>query len=413
MDKTTFDSMLEKYADVTVKVGLNLRAGQRLLVHADLASAPFVRKVAEAAYKSGARLVDVDWGDEAVSRIRMERSDANNLAEIPDYILSRFEDYFSHGDAQLAIFSSNPDLMDGIDPERISISRKAGMEKLGKPLSKYENARNWCIVATAAPDWAKKVFPNGSVEVAQEKLWEAIFKACRIDTADPVAEWKQHTARLEKYKDYLDTKHYAALHYLAPGTDLTIGLPDAHQWGGAQETFNNGITNTVNVPTEEVFTAAHMHKVDGVVKATYPLNLGGVLIDDFSVTFKDGRAVNVSAKKGEADLRKLIESDENAARLGEVALVPNSSPISQSGILFYNTLFDENASCHIALGRAIRTSIKGGAEMTDEEFMAHDANFSLIHTDFMIGSGEINIDGLTADGAREPVMRNGEWTFTP
>jgi aminopeptidase len=250
-----------------------------------------------------------------------------------------------------------------------------------------------------------------SVDDAQAKLWKMIFKACRIDTPDPVAAWKEHTDKLIKYKDYLNNKRYTALHYKAPGTDLTVGLPEKQIWSGAQETFKNGITSTVNIPTEEVFTAPHRDKVNGHVKASLPLNLVGSLIEDFAVTFENGRATNVTAKKGEANLRKLIETDESASHLGEVALVPNSSPINQSGILFYNTLFDENASCHIAFGNAYRASIQGGEDMTDEEFTAEGGNKSLVHTDFMIGSAEMDIDGITSDGIKEPVIRAGEWAF--
>jgi aminopeptidase len=209
----------------------------------------------------------------------------------------------------------------------------------------------------------------------------------------------------------LNSKRYSALHYLAPGTDLTIGLPEKQNWSGAQESFKNGITCTVNIPTEEVFTMPHKDKVNGHVKATLPLNLGGTLIEDFTVTFENGKAVKLTAKKGESDLRKLIETDESASFLGEVALVPNSSPIKQSGILFYNTLFDENASCHIAFGNAYRTSVVGGEDMTDEEFATEGGNKSLVHTDFMIGSAEMDIDGIAADGTHEPIMRQGEWAF--
>ena len=407
-----FDKMLAKYADVIVKVGLNLRNDQRLAIRAILDDAPFIRKVTESAYKAGARYVDVQWTDEQSARIRMEHADDEALVDVPDWILIRYEEFYKRGDAELAIHSSDPDLMAGIDPDRIAKSRKARMEKLVGPLRKYENMANWCVAATATPSWAKKVFPDMPVEDAQAKLWEMIFKACRIDQPDPVAAWKEHTHKLEQYKNYLNSKRYSALQYQAPDTDLTIGLPEKQNWAGAQESFKNGITCTVNIPTEEVFTMPHKDKVNGHVKATLPLNLSGTLIEDFTVTFENGKAVKLTAKKGEADLRKLIETDESASFLGEVALVPNSSPIKQSGILFYNTLFDENASCHIAFGNAYRTSVEGGEDMTDEEFAAEGGNKSLVHTDFMIGSAEMDIDGITEDGTHEPIMRQGEWAFT-
>lgn len=411
MNPQEFDQLLQKYADVVIKVGLSLRNDQRLAIRALIEDAPFIRKVVESAYKAGARYVDVMWSDEKINLARLQHADPETLTELPEWILTRYEEYYKKGDAELAISSSNPDLYNGIDPERIAATRKAIMQKVGEPLRKYESLANWCVVATATPDWAKKVFPDLSVEDAQEKLWEAIFRACRIDTPDPVQAWKEHTTKLDKYKNYLNAKKYTALQYNAPGTNLRVGLPEGHLWGGAQESFKNGITATVNIPTEEVFTLPHKDKADGVVTATMPLNIQGMLIEDFSITFENGRAVKFTAKKGEENLRKLLEMDENAARLGEVAIVPHSSPISQSGILFYNTLFDENASCHIALGNAYRTSLQGGDDMTNEEFQSHGGNKSMIHTDFMIGSAEMNIDGIQEDNTSEAIMRNGEWAF--
>ena len=411
MNEQEFDRMLAKYADVTVRIGLNLRKDQCLSIRGILEDAPFIRKVVESAYKAGAKYVDVLWTDEKTSRLFFEYASPENIEYIPDWLLSRFEGYYSRGDADLAVFSADPNLLAGIDPDLIARNRKARAQKLAEPLRKYENLANWCVVATATPSWAKQVFPDLPVEEAQNKLWEAIFNACRIDVADPVAAWEAHTSRLIKYKDYLGARGYSGLHYKGPGTDLTVGLPKNQVWSGAQESFKNGITCTVNIPTEEVFAAPHKDKAKGVVSASRPLNLQGVLIEDFSITFENGRAVKVTARKGEDDLRKLIETDENAGRLGEVALVPNSSPISQRGHLFYNTLFDENASCHIALGNAYRSSFQGGEDMTDEEFAASGGNKSLIHTDFMIGSDQLDIDGICDDGTTEPIMRSGEWAF--
>ncbi|MBK9927548.1 MAG: aminopeptidase [Anaerolineales bacterium] len=411
MNQQEFDVMLAKYADVIVRVGLSLRSDQRLLIRGILEDAALIRKVAESAYKSGVRYVDILWMDELSDRIRMEHADEETLTEVPEWILQRFEEYYKRGDAELAISSTNPDLYEGIDPERVAKNRKAVMEKVVGQIRKYENVSNWCVVATATPSWAQKVFPGIPVEKAQEKLWDAIFKVCRIDLPDPVAAWQEHTKKLNRYKDYLNNKRYTALQYKSPDTDLTIGLTEKQYWQGAQETFKNGVTCTPNIPTEEVFTAPHKNKVNGHVRATRPLNLYGSLIEDFSVTFENGSVTKITAKKGENNLRKLIETDENASRLGEVALVANSSPINQSGILFYNTLFDENASCHIALGNAYRSSMIGGPDMTDEEFAAAGGNKSLVHTDFMIGSAEMDIDGVKEDGSREPVMRQGEWAF--
>ena len=410
MENKTFDELLTKYADVIVAVGLNFKKGQKLAIRATLDDAPFVRKVAESAYKSGARYVDVLWVDERVTRIRFEHADSESLTEVPNWVFSRYEEHYQHGEPELAISSTNPDLFAGIKSELISKERTARLKKF-EPLRKYANASNWCVAAAASPAWARKVFPGLSTEEAQTKLWEAIFNSCRIDTPDPVEAWKTHAEKLSKYQNHLTKKHYTSLHYKAPGTDLTVGLPEKHIWKSAEASFKNGITCIVNIPTEEVYTLPHKDKVNGTVTASMPLNLVGVLIDKISVTFENGRAVKVTASEGEEDLRKLIETDENACRLGEVALVPHSSPISQRGHLFYNTLFDENASCHIAMGNAYRDTMTGGIEMTEEEFQSHGGNKSLIHVDFMIGSAEMDIDGIKEDGTREPIMRKGEWAF--
>lgn len=412
MNNQDFDRMLEKYADVTVQIGLNLRKGQCLSIRGILEDAPFIRKVVESAYKAGAKYVDVLWTDERTNRLFFDYANSENIELIPEWLLHRYEEYYQRGDASLAILSTDPDLLEGIDPELLARNRKARAEKLLEPLRKYENLANWCVVATATPSWARKVFPGIPVEEAQNKLWGAIFNACRIDVPDPLSAWEAHTGKLIKYKDYLTAKRYTALHYKGPGTDLTIGLPQNQLWMGAQESFKNGVTCTVNIPTEEVFTAPHKDKAEGQVTASLPLNMMGRLIEEFSIKFENGRAVEVFAKKGEEDLRKLIQTDENAGRLGEVALVPASSPISRSGTLFYNTLFDENAASHIALGNAYRNTIQGGEDMTDEEFAENGGNKSLIHVDFMIGSAAMDIDGICNDGRREPVMRSGEWAFT-
>ncbi len=409
MTEQEFNGLLAKYADVVVRIGLNLRKGQRLLLRGILEDASLMRKVTESAYKAGAVYVEPIYTDERIARIRFEHADPESLTEVPNWMLTRYEEYYERMDAELAIHSSDPELLAGIDPELIAKNRKASAEKF-EPLRKYENTTNWCVVATASPAWARKVFPDVPAKEAVEKLWAEIFASCRIYEADPVAAWQEHVEKLKKYRNYLNAQKFTALHYQSPGTDLTIGLPEQHLWQGAQAEFKNGITGIPNLPTEEVFTTPHKDQVDGTVASTMPLNYGGVLIEDFSLTFENGRAVKVSAKKGEETLKKLIETDENAARLGECALVPNSSPISQRKILFYNTLFDENASCHVAIGNSYRDTIVGGEDMTEEEFAAAGGNKSLTHVDFMIGSDKLDIDGVKADGSRVAVFRKGEWT---
>jgi aminopeptidase len=273
------------------------------------------------------------------------------------------------------------------------------------------NAINWCVVASSAPVWAAKIFPDLPAAEAEEKLWQAIFETTRATEPDPIAAWGTHIKNLRKRADYMQAKKYSALHYKSPTTDFTLGLPYGHKWVSARSMAENGVDFTANMPTEEIFTLPDRQRADGTVTATFPLSYGGSLIEDFTVTFENGRVVNVTAKKNEAILRKLVATDEGSTRLGEVALVPASSPIASRGHLFYNTLFDENASCHIAIGRAYRFTLTGGEELTDEEFNAAGGNTSMAHVDFMIGSPEMDIDGIREDGTREPVMRSGEWAF--
>jgi aminopeptidase len=274
-----------------------------------------------------------------------------------------------------------------------------------------KNATNWAVVTAPVDGWPEKVFPHLPPDSRKAKFWDTIFEICRVKQADPVSAWQDHVNRLVARSNYLNRKRYAALKLAAPGTDLTVGLPRGHIWRGARMSSQNGIDFTANIPTEEIFTIPHKDKTEGVVTATKPLSYGGSLIEDLSLTFSKGQVVKATARKGEESLHKLLEMDEGASRLGEVALVPHSSPISQSGLLFYNILIDENASNHIALGRAYKFSVEGGEAMSDDEFAAAGGNHSLIHIDFMIGSGEMDVDGLVEDGTAEPIMRGGEWVF--
>lgn len=410
--------MLEKYAEAIVKVGLNLRTGQRLII--TLAAtrgvphqfAPLAREVAKAAYAVGAKYVDVIWGDEEMLRLRAQYAPRDSFGEYSDWQIDAVTKMIANGDALLSIAGANPDLLGGLDAEVVGMMQKTHLQKFSKVGEKITtNAINWCVVAAAGEAWARKVFPKLTPEKAQAKLWKEIFETTRIDQPDPIAAWKEHILKLKARANYLQAKQYSALHYSARGTDFTLGLPDGHKWISAQTTAQNGVAFTANMPTEEVFTLPDRNRADGVVAATFPLSYGGTLIEDFQVTFEDGRVVKVNAKKGEAALQKLVDTDEGSHRLGEVALVPASSPIAQRGHLFYNTLFDENASCHIAIGRAYRFTLVGGEELNDEEFMAQGGNVSLNHVDFMIGSPKMDIDGVKKDGAREPVMREGEWAI--
>jgi aminopeptidase len=410
--------LLQKYAEAIVRVGLNLRAGQRLIITnatsrgVPPAARPLVYAVTRAAYAAGARFVDVIWGDEEMLRLRVQHAPADSFDEYPKWHVSGTLDMLEKGDALLSLYANNPDVYHGLDLERLGVIQKSHLENWS-PVSALvsRNATNWCIAAAAAPAWAAKIFPDLPPKEAEEKLWQAIFETTRATEPDPVAAWVEHIKNLRKRAEYMQAKKYTAFHYKSDQTDFTLGLPKGHKWISAQAMAENGVVFTANMPTEEIFTLPDRHRAEGVVHSTFPLSYGGSLIEDFSVTFANGRIVKVTAKKNEALLQKLVHTDEGSTRLGEVALVPVSSPIAGRGHLFYNTLFDENASSHIAIGRGYRFTLTGGEELTDEEFNAAGGNTSITHVDFMIGSPQMDIDGVREDGSREPVMRSGEWAF--
>jgi aminopeptidase len=418
--KKQHEELLQKYAEAIVRVGLNLRAGQRLIITnatargVPPAGRPLVHAVTKAAYAAGARYVDVIWGDEEMLRLRLQNAPADSFNEYPKWHIKGIMDIVKNGDALLSIYANDPDAYSGLDAERVGAMQKAHLENWQDiSISVSRNAINWCIAAASAPAWAAKIFPDLKPKEAEEKLWQAIFETTRAVAPDPVAAWGEHVKNLRKRADYLQAKKYSALHYrdASIGTDFTLGLARGHKWISAQSLAENGIVFTANMPTEEIFTLPDRHRADGTVHATFPLSYGGSLIEDFNVTFENGQIIKVNAKKNEAILQKLVETDEGAKRLGEVALVPASSPIANRGHLFYNTLFDENASCHIAIGRGYRFTLTGGEELNDEEFNTAGGNTSLTHIDFMIGSAQMDIDGIKEDGTREPVMRAGEWAF--
>ena len=349
-----FEQNLDKYAEVIVRVGLNLQHGQRLLItRAPLELTPLVRLIVTKAYQVGARLVDVMWNDDQLRLIRFQHAPRDSFEEFPEWRANAALQVAKAGDAVLGLLAENPDLLFEQDPELIATVFQTKVKHF-KPFRDLQskNAMNWAVVTAPVDGWTEKVFPDLPPDVREAKFWDTIFEICRVKQEDPVSAWRDHVNELVARSDYLNHKQYTALKLTAPGTDLTVGLPRGYIWRGARMTSQNGIDFTANIPTEEVFTMPHKDKTEGVVTATKPLSYGGVLIEDFSLTFADGRVVKASAAKGEEVLRKLIETDEGASRLGEVALVPHSSPISQSGLLFYNTLIYENASNHIALGRA-------------------------------------------------------------
>lgn len=404
-----FDRTLDTYAALIVKIGLNLQAGQRLLVRAPLEAAPLVRHVTARAYDTGARLVDVIWSDPQLVLERYRHAPRDSFAEISQWPVAAGLEYAENGHAFLSITGVDPELLKDVDPEHVAATRRAegaAALPLGRLIS--ADAVNWCVAGCATPGWAARVFPELPPAEQQRRLWEAIFRTVRLDAPDPLAAWETHLAHLAARRDRLNDKQYTALHFTGPGTDLTVGLPANHRWIGGASPTAIGITNVANVPTEEVFTAPHRRRVDGTVRATMPLNYSGNLVENFSLTFKEGKVVDFSAERGQELLRSHLETDEGAARLGEVALVPHSSPIAQTGLLFLNTLFDENAASHVALGRAYQNCIAGCEGMDEASFAEMGGNGSATHLDFMIGSASIDVDGLFGDAA-EPLMRAGEW----
>lgn len=409
---SNFQDKLQKYADLAVRIGVNVQPGQNLIVVATVDSAELVRLIVKQAYEAGARFVKVNWNDDTVTRLRYEKAADESFLDDPKWYAGEMLEYVENGAAVLHVISSDPDLLTGIDPQRITNHQKT----YGKAMSKYRELQmadkfSWSIVAVPSKSWAAKVFPELPENEQVDALWEAIFKTVRIDQPDPVAAWREHIANLTQKSEYLNSKKYKKLHYIAPGTDLTIELPEGHLWVAAESLNAQGNTFLANLPTEEVFTAPLKTGVNGTVSSTKPLSYNGNIIDQFQLTFKDGRIVDYSAKTGEATLKQLVELDEGSHYLGEVALVPHGSPISQSGILFYNTLFDENASNHLAIGNAYAFNLEGGKSMTREELNQHGLNASFAHEDFMVGSAEMDIYGVTADGTEEPVFAKGNWAF--
>ena len=411
MTKSAIDPIkLERLADVAVEVGVNLQEGQNLIVTSPMSALPFARLVAAAAYKKGARDVTFLFTDDEITLARYRHGTEAALEGAPEWLYKGFAEGLENNAARMAISAANPTLLSEQEPDKVSRVNRANLAA-AKPAMKYISNFdiNWSIAAYPSAAWAKQVFPGVAEEEAIEKLADAIFAASRIDNNDPVAAWAKHNAELQSRSDWLNEMRFDALHFTGPGTDLTVGLADDHLWTGGSAPSKNGVTCNPNIPTEEVFTTPHAQRVNGVVRSTKPLAHLGTIIDGIEVRFEDGKIVEAKATKGEAVFQKMISSDEGAARLGEVALVPHSSPISQTGILFYNTLFDENAACHIALGQCYAECIVDGHHLTKEQIVEKGGNQSIIHVDWMIGSAEIDIDGIKADGTRVAVFRKGEW----
>ena len=401
---------LDRLAEVAIKIGLQLAPGQDLLLTAPTAALPLVRRIAEHAYKAGAGLVTPLFSDEEVTLSRYRHGANDSFDRAAKWLYDGMAKAFDANTARLAIVGDNPMLLSGQDPAKVARASKANSVAYQPALERIVNFDvNWNIIAYPSTSWAKQVFPDDEEPVAVAKLADAIFAASRVDNDNAVAAWEKHNANLRGRTEWLNGQRFHALHYSGPGTELTIGLADGHEWQGGASTARNGITCNANIPTEEVFTTPHAARVQGHVVSSKPLSYQGTLIDNIAVKFEGGRIVEARATRGAEVLNKVLDTDDGARRLGEVALVPHSSPISKSGLLFFNTLFDENAACHIALGQCYSKCFVDGGKLTPAQIAAQGGNKSLIHIDWMIGSGQTDIDGVHADGRRVPVFRKGEW----
>src|SRR5579883_217976 len=408
--ETSFAERLDRLASVAVNVGLGLAPGQELVMTASTDAIPLARRITEQAYRAGASLVTTFYTDEEATLARFRYAPEESFERAPGWLFNGIAEAFRGGSARLAIAGADPALLANEDPQKVARANVAN-SKAYRPALEYitRHEINWTIVAAATPAWARRVFPNEPENIAVTKLWDAIFATTRIDVPDPVSNWREHDAQLRRRAALLNERRFATLHFRGPGTDLRVGLADDHLWMGGGTKAHNGLDCIPNMPTEEVFTMPHKDRVEGYVTSTKPLSYQGTLIENIAVRFEGGAITEARATQGETVLRRMIETDAGARRLGEVALVPNSSPIARSGLLFLNTLFDENAASHIALGQAYSTCIRGGDTLDSAQLAAKGANESLIHVDWMIGSGSIDLDGLHVDGTAEPLMRSGEW----
>lgn len=405
--------MLKKYANLAVKMGVNLQNQDTLVINSPIECAEFAREIAQAAYDTGAKNVVVHYNDQKLQKINLNNSSIETLSNVPEWIGESYNSYARTGANFISISSSDPDAFKGIPVEKIAALQKARQLALKEY---YENSMSnkvrWCVLSVPSEAWAKKVFPDLSISDAMEKLWEVIFSVVRVNNNDPIEAWVNHNNNLNKKLEFLNKNSFTSLHYKNnKGTDLTIELPKGHLWLGGGEESTSGIEFNANMPTEEVFTLPKRNGVNGTVVSSKPLIYGGNLINDFSLTFKDGKVVDFTAKEGFDVLKQLLDSDEGAKYLGEVALVPVDSPISNCGIVFYNTLFDENAACHFAFGKAYPSCLEGGTEMSDEELTENDVNESIIHVDFMIGTDDLNITGINENNETMEIFKNGNWAF--
>ena len=410
MTIANFEEKLQKYAELIVKVGVNVQPGQEVVLYINVDQQQLAHLIVKEAYKAGAGKVMIKWSDTFAQREFLEHASDEFLENVPEFAKEEAQYIADHRCCRISVMSEDPGAFGGIDQKRVAAYQSAnGKALMPVRQATQNNDLSWTVVAAASPAWAERVFPDLKGEAAVDRLWEEIFKTTRIDREDPIQAWKDHDTKLHEKEDWLNKEQFSALHYTSPRTDLTIGLPENHVWEGGGSKNAAGIEFMANMPTEECFTAPDNRRIDGYVTSTKPLSYAGNILENMKFTFKDGKVVEATAEKGQAVLNHLLETDEGVRSLGEVSLVPDPSPISQSGITFFNTLFDENASDHLALGAAYPFNVQGGTKMSKDQLKAKGINFSQAHVDFMVGSADMNIDGIKKDGTIVPVFRNGDW----
>lgn len=406
-------SFLIKYASLAVNIGVNIQKDNILVISSPIETAEFARLITEEAYKSGAKDVIVHYGDQKLTKIKLENSSLETISNIPEWQAESYNYYARQEACFISISASDPDGLKGVPVEKIGASQKARTSALKEYFdNSMSNKCRWCVLSVPTLSWAKKVFPKVSDDEAMESLWDVIFKTVRVDTENPVNAWKKHNAYLEEKIKFMNNNNFKSVHLKsANGTDLNIELPEGHIWAGGSEGDVNGIPFNANIPTEEVFTLPKKTGVNGIVYSSKPLSYGGNLIDNFSITFKDGKAIDFTAETGYDVLKQMLESDEGAKYLGEVAFVPYNSPISNSKLIFFNTLFDENAACHLAFGRAYESCVKDADKYSEEELEKIGVNNSIIHVDFMIGTSDLEVTGINENGKTIQIFSNGNWAF--
>lgn len=406
-------SFLIKYASLAVNIGVNIQKDNILVISSPIETAEFARLITEEAYKSGAKDVIVHYGDQKLTKIKLENSSLETISNIPEWQAESYNYYARQEACFISISTSDPDGLKGVPVEKIGASQKARTSALKEYFdNSMSNKCRWCVLSVPTLSWAKKVFPKVSDDEAMESLWDVIFKTVRVDTENPVNAWEKHNAYLEEKIKFMNNNNFKSVHLKsANGTDLNIELPEGHIWAGGSERDVNGIPFNANMPTEEVFTLPKKTGVNGIVYSSKPLSYGGNLIDNFSITFKDGKAINFTAETGYDVLKQMLESDEGAKYLGEVAFVPYNSPISNSKLIFFNTLFDENAACHLAFGRAYESCVKDADKYSEEELEKIGVNNSIIHVDFMIGTSDLEVTGINENGETIQIFSNGNWAF--